>query len=92
MRVIWTRTALSGIASAHQYLMLFNPTAAIRLAEALLAQGLALAHFPHRGRLVPHTQMREIVVIHPYVMRYRIVDGTVVILRIRHAARRPTLP
>ena len=32
---------------------------------------------------------RELVVIRPYLIRYRIVGDDVVILRIRHGARRP---
>jgi plasmid stabilization system protein ParE len=36
--------------------------------------------------------MREVMTASPYIIRYRIDGGKVVILRVRHAARRPTAP
>jgi plasmid stabilization system protein ParE len=33
--------------------------------------------------------MREVVTRFPYVIRYRIVGEDVIILRVRHTARRP---
>jgi len=36
--------------------------------------------------------MRELVTARPYIIRYRIVGDEVVILRVRHAAQRPTDP
>jgi plasmid stabilization system protein ParE len=62
------------------------------LAEALVAAGDSLAHFPARGRLVPGTTTRELVTAYPYVIRYRIVGDVVRILRVRHTSRRPTDP
>ena len=91
MRVVWTRSALCGVWRAYDYLCEFNPQAAARLAEALLVAGDSLVNFPHRGRRVPGTQMRELVTVRPYVIiRYRIAGEEVVILRLRHGARRPT--
>ena len=58
----------------------------------LLAAGDSLVNFPHRGRPVRGTDMRELVSISPYVIRYRITGETVVIRRVRHSARRPTRP
>ena len=34
--------------------------------------------------------MRELVSVHPYIIRYRIAGDDVVILRVRHTSRRPT--
>ena len=70
----------------------FNPQAAVRLAEGLLATGDGLASFPHRGRRVAGTDLRELVTAYPYIIRYRIVRDEVRILRVRHTARRPTNP
>jgi plasmid stabilization system protein ParE len=36
--------------------------------------------------------MREITTVYPYIIRYRVELGLVFILRVRHAARRPTAP
>ena len=93
MRVIWSPSALREVARATDYLMDFNPRAATELAEGLVLAGDSLAHFPHRGRRVPNSEMRELVTAYPYIIRYRIVrDDMVRILRVRHTSRRPTNP
>ncbi len=51
--------------------------------------GNGLANFPQRGRPVHGSAMREVVTRFPYVIRYRIVGEDVIILRVRHTARRP---
>ena len=33
--------------------------------------------------------MRELATIPPYLIRYRVLDDRVLILRVRHGARRP---
>jgi hypothetical protein len=43
----------------------FNPAAAVRLAEGLLAARDSLANFPHRGRRVSNTDMRELITDYP---------------------------
>ncbi len=92
MRVVWTETALHGVWRAYDYLMDFNPRAAPHLAESLLVAGDDLVNFPHRGRPVRGTSMRELVTVSPYIIRYRVASDTVKILRVRHASRRPTRP
>jgi plasmid stabilization system protein ParE len=68
-------------------------TAAAReVAASLKASGDSLGHFPHRGRPVPGTAMRELVTTYPYIIRYHIDGNNVVILRVRHTSRRPTNP
>jgi toxin ParE1/3/4 len=54
--------------------------------------GNSLASFPDRGRQVPGTQLREITIARPYIIRYRADRDRVIILRVRHGARRPTGP
>ena len=92
MRVVWTRTALRGVWRAYDYIFDFNPQAARHLASALFAAGDSLVNFPHRGRPVRGTNMRELVGVSPYIIRYRVERDAVVILRVRHSARRPTQP
>jgi toxin ParE1/3/4 len=92
VRVVWTETALRGVWRAYDYLMDFNPRAAVHLAESLLAAGDSLENFPHRGRPVRGTSLRELVTVSPYIIRYRVTSDTVIILRVRHTARRPTRP
>lgn len=92
MRVVWTEPALDGVRRAYDYLFDFNPRAAMQVAESLRDEGESLVYFPHRGRAVRGTDMRELVASYPYVIRYRIIGDDVVILRIRHTSRRPTKP
>jgi toxin ParE1/3/4 len=83
---------LDGIAFVYDYIFEFNPHAAMHVADALRAEGDSLCHFPHRGRPVPRTSMRELISSYPYVIRYRVEGDRVIILRVRHTARRPTNP
>jgi toxin ParE1/3/4 len=92
VRIVWTQTALRGMWRAYEYLMDFNPQAAVHLAESLLAAGDSLVNFPHRGRPVRGTNMRELVTVSPYIIRYRVTADTVIILRVRLGSRRPTRP
>jgi addiction module RelE/StbE family toxin len=92
VQVVWTASAVRSVWRAYDYLYQFNPRAAMQLAESLFTAGDALTNFPHRGRLVPRTEMRELVTSHPYIIRYRIDGDAVVILRVRHTSRRPTTP
>ncbi len=92
MQVVWTEPALDGIALAYDYIFEFNPRAAMHVADALRIEGDSLEHFPHRGRPVPGTNMRELISAYPYIIRYRVEGDRVIILRVRHTARRPTNP
>jgi toxin ParE1/3/4 len=91
--VLWSDTALAQLDAIGIYLEQFNPKAAADVAAHLLDAGNSLENFPHRGRRVPGTDMREFVTNYSYIIRYRVARaGTVHILRLRHTARRPTRP
>jgi plasmid stabilization system protein ParE len=90
--VIWTEPALAHLEAIRIYIEGFNPRAAREVAASLKSLGDSLNHFPHRGRLVRGTALRELVSTYPYVIRYAIDGDRVVILRVRHTSRRPTNP
>ena len=90
--VVWTEPALAHLQAIRTYIEQFNPRAARDVASSLKALGDSLVNFPYRGRQVRGTSTRELVSIYPYIIRYHIDGDTVVILRVRHAARRPTNP
>jgi len=92
VRVIWSPSALREVARVFDYLRDFNPRAAEQVAASLIEAGDSLENFPHRGRLVPNTNLRELVTTYPYVIRYRIGRDEVRILRVRHTSRKPTNP
>jgi addiction module RelE/StbE family toxin len=90
--VVWTEPALAHLQAIRAYIEQFNPRAARVVASSLKASGDNPANFPHRGRLVRGTDMRELVSTYPYVIRYYIDGNVVVILGVRHASRRRTKP
>ncbi len=89
MRVIWSPSSLREVSRIYDYVADFNPRAAAHLAEKLIEAGDGLVTFPHRGRPVPGTPLRELVVVYPYIIRYRIAEDAVYILRVRHGMRLP---
>lgn len=90
--VVWTDPALDNLETIRHHLKQFNPYAAAEVAAEITATGNGLVNFPHRGRPIPGTNMREAMTSYPYIIRYRINGDEVVILRIRHGAQRPTNP
>ena len=60
--------------------------AADRLGERLVELADSLAEFSERG-CEAGNGAREMTIVWPYVLRYRVEAGRVVILRIRHGAR-----
>ena len=89
--VVWTFSALADLEGIRRYIGNFNPYAARDLARRIMEVGNSLASL-HRGRQVPGTQLREITIARPYIIRYRADRDRAIILRVRHGARRPTGP
>jgi toxin ParE1/3/4 len=87
VQVVWTRRALSDLVAIRAYIGQFNPLAAQRMALRLRVAGDSLQEHPERGRTVG--KRRELVIVRPYLIRYRIQAGRVEILAIRHGAQRP---
>lgn len=57
------------------------------MAQRLRHAAESLGENPARGR--PAGALRELTTVPPYLIRYRISDDTVQIVRIRHGAQRP---
>jgi addiction module RelE/StbE family toxin len=87
-RVIWPDRALADLDQIAAYIRQFDPLAAASMKNRLFALGESLADFPNRGRPASRGA-RELVTIPPYVLRYRVADDLVVIVRVRHGRRRP---
>lgn len=85
-KIIWTEEAVENLEAIATYISAFNPSAAQRLAERLIAVADSLAEFSERGRAVGG-EKREMTIVWPYIMRYRVDETAVYILRIRHGAR-----
>lgn len=87
-RIVWADEAVANLESIVTYIEAFSPLAAQRLALRLQAAADSLADNAERGRGVGRS-LRELTIIHPYLLRYRIDGDTVRVLRVRHGARRP---
>jgi toxin ParE1/3/4 len=87
-RVVWTEAARRDIERIRRYVAEHRPLAAIRLAQRLFESGDNLANDSERGRAIVRGR-RELTVVHPYLIQHRVKGDTVVILEVRHGARRP---
>jgi plasmid stabilization system protein ParE len=87
-RIIWSGEARANLLGIRAYIGQFSPLAAQRFSARLVRAAENLALQPNIGRSVG-AGSRELVTIAPYIIRYRVTDDAVVILRIRHGARRP---
>ncbi|MBS0504445.1 MAG: type II toxin-antitoxin system RelE/ParE family toxin [Proteobacteria bacterium] len=85
-KIIWTDEAVANLDAIVAYIAEFNPAAARRLAARLIELADGLAEFSERGRDVGFGR-REMTIIRPYILRYRVDPDRVLILRIRHSAR-----
>lgn len=86
MKVTWSDAALADLTAAIDYIELFDRPAAYRLAERLLACAESLETFPNRGTPLADGR-RQMSIIYPYLLRYRVLEDRVEIDSIRHGAR-----
>ena len=85
--VRWTPRALNDLEDIRDYIAVDRPLAAERMKRRLVEVSDRLTHLPARGRAVGVS--RELLVVRPYVIRYRITVEAVVILGVRRSQRRP---
>ncbi len=88
MSVRFSQQALRDLVDIQRYVACDRPMAAIRLGQRLVLACDSLNEFPHRARMgiIPGT--RELTVVRPYVIAYRVLpDGDVGIIGIWHGAR-----
>ncbi len=87
-RVVWTEPAQADVLRIRRYIARFRPVAAARMAEDLFGAAEALGEYPDRGKPLTKSR-RELLIISPYRLIYRVTEDEVLILRVRHMARRP---
>lgn len=85
----WLPEALHDIERLHSFLYDKNPDAAARVAKTILSAANLLQVNPHIGRPMPdETGRREIFATYgagAYVLRYKLVDTTPIIIRVWHS-------
>jgi len=86
--VVWRAKALADVGRIVRYIAADNPVAAKRVGRKILLAGDGLVMFPHRSRPGRQAGTRELVVMPPYLIVYRVSAADVVtILRVWHAAQ-----
>jgi toxin ParE1/3/4 len=90
-KVIWTDEAIADLRQLVAFISRDNPTAAIKLGEAIIQKSMFLATHPRLGRMLrnsPKDAVRELIVP-PYRIIYEIDDHDrmVYIRMLWHSAR-----
>ncbi len=85
--VLWTARAKRDLDAIRAEIAKDAPTAAAHFTARLVAAGESLESYADRYRA--SGQVRELVTVRPYVIRYRVEPEAVVIFGVRHGARRP---
>lgn len=90
MRLRLTRNALKQIGQALDYIGERSPQGAESIRQLINAAFDVLQDFPHTGRETDRPGFRRVVLTpYPYAIVYRVDAEEVVIMRLRHTARRP---
>jgi len=84
MPVVFSPEALADLTEIRSYIGDRSPAAASRIAIQLVAACDHLEHLPERGRPGIVAGTRELPVIWPYVIVYRITSDAVEIIRVWH--------
>ena len=88
MAVVWRAKALADVGRIIRYIAADNPVAAKRVGREILLAGDSLVMFPRRGRPGRQAGTRELVVMPPYLIVYRVSStDAVTVLRVWHAAQ-----
>ena len=89
MTLSWSKRAIRRLAAIHDYIARDSPGAAARVAQVVVASALRLERFPLIGRPGRIEGTRELVIPGlPYVIPYRVVDDSVLILSVIHTSRK----
>jgi addiction module RelE/StbE family toxin len=87
MQITWHRRARHDPQAVREYIAEINPGAARQVAQRILQAVGLLAEQPSLGRPGRVPETRELVITGtPYIAAYRVVDDTIVILRVLHGA------
>jgi plasmid stabilization system protein ParE len=93
MKVRFTPRAFSDLDIIRTYISQFNPTAAGQVVSLIERICRRLGEFPESGQRADELDTRiALSSRYPYRIYYRIAAEGVLILHIRHAARRPLEP
>ena len=90
MNVRYTRRALAQIDRALSYIAERSPQGAVNDRDRILALVSLLQERPYAGRATSRSGVRRLSAApYPYLIDYRVTPTEIIIMRFRHAARRP---
>ena len=90
MRLRYTKRAVGQIDKALDYVAERSPQGAVRVRERLLAVVTLLQIHPRAGHATSRAGVRRFgLAPYPYFIDYRVVANDLIVMRFRHAARRP---
>ncbi|MGO4511309.1 type II toxin-antitoxin system RelE/ParE family toxin [Bradyrhizobium sp. 2TAF36] len=90
MKVRYTKRALAQIDQILTYIEAHSPQGAGHVRGRIVALIALLETSPHAGRTTTRAYVRRLPVNpYPYLIDYRVTETEIVIMRFRHAARRP---
>ena len=93
VNVRYTRRALAQIDRALTYVEERSPQGVAQIRDRLVALVALLEEYPHAGRTTSRPNVRRLLAHpYPYLMDYRVTSTEIIIMRFRHAARRPFDP
>ena len=87
MPIDFSRDALADLRTIRSYIGEHNPAAASRVTVQIVAACDSLEHLPERGRPGLVAGTRELTLIWPYIIVYRVSGETVEIVRVWHGAQ-----
>jgi toxin ParE1/3/4 len=90
VRLRYTKRAAAQIDKALGYVAERSPQGAARVHERLLAVVTLLQIHPHAGHATSRAGVRRFgLTPYPYFIDYRVVGDDLIVMRFRHAARKP---
>ncbi len=93
MKAVFAPRALRDLEGIAEYLNKHSPSGTKSVLAAIKSSVDALTFFPEIGRIIDDTGHRRLPVLrYPYSVFYRIAGEELLILHVRHAARRPLDP
>jgi plasmid stabilization system protein ParE len=92
--VRYSPRALADLGAIADFLVARSPQGARAVERAVYATLALVADFPGCGRALEQRPSVRVIPVtrYPYLIFYTVSDGFVVVLHIRHAARRPVDP
>ena len=87
MKIIWSPLAISRASGIAEYISQDNPDAAVKWIERIFEKIRQLKKYPESGRILPELEMEDIreLIYGNYRIVYRIKQGTIIIMTIRHS-------